>query len=418
MDNISKLAHLLTSAPKTIELIPGSGEEWLESYPDNIYTPFLFVEGNIGVPEKVLYKTYVAAVTMLGNPRMYLQKLRTNEDVDRRQALGLTSVILLANPGHQSALNIRKTIIFRPDFSIYGMDAIRSELIFTAVLLSAKECAKVSMLWHHRRILLSHLYPTSTKDQFAIKCDKDNVIPLHTDDHFVANADLSVSALQTEFNVVRHACELYPRNYFAWYHRTLCLRSFLTYNSGSLVNLPMIDLKNVLTSELEDVNLWISRHVSDHSAMDYMCRIVDALDEFFPVTPSGRDLVPEDEFPGLRHAIACIRNTLNLVEAFPSHEALWLYLRRNLLMFRKRATANISEDPAVKTQNEMTTEAESLARNILIAARQRCEASSDTGSPNDDNEVHIISRYSLRFLLWLRELVSFTPFILFASGRR
>ena len=76
--------------------------------PNNEHGPFLFVDGHLGVPEKILYKSCLAALHAFTELRS--KRLADQSDVERTQALCMTSVILLTLPDHQTALNFRRKL--------------------------------------------------------------------------------------------------------------------------------------------------------------------------------------------------------------------------------------------------------------------------------------------------------------------
>ena len=149
-----------------MEIVPGDGSEWFSGESQSTsaeHAPFLFVESNLGVPQKVLYKAYVAAVPWFSKAKRALKVLKptasgghisTSSAEDLRYS---SSVLLLANPAHQTALNARKSLVQ------HGLLDAALELRFTAALLHVRTCAKQSLLWHHRRWLLRRLYPTSPR---------------------------------------------------------------------------------------------------------------------------------------------------------------------------------------------------------------------------------------------------------------
>ncbi|KAL5531968.1 hypothetical protein ACEPAF_5531 [Sanghuangporus sanghuang] len=429
MDNIAKLAQLLAVPPKSIDLIPGDGLEWLEGIPDNAHAPFLFVEGNLGVPEKALYKTYMASVEAIGNPSLYRQKaLRTtsrNSD-ESLKALELTSVILLANPAHQSALNLRKTVILNmSSYSMEEEDGLRracfAELEFIASLLSVKQCSKVSMLWHHRRGLLACIFSSEARS-FDANLNRPDRMPF-TDDYFISGVELPASTLQAEYDLTTRACEVYPRNYFAWFHRWLCFQSCLNSytrlcsqcSSKSSRLEPndappaIMNIEDLISSEIANTKVWIERHISDYSAVDYICRIVEALEpNAYPHPRLHSDTLPSSDDDVLselspNHASELLQHALSLVQSYPLHESLWLYLRRTLQMI-----ASFKQMSAALATKHIERRAGELARTICDHAARKCQSRPISKESRSDDviihDAHTIERHALRFLLWQSRL--------------
>ena len=198
----------------------------------------------------------------------------------------LTRVVLLANPAHQTALNSRKRLVQNltvdPHF----------ELDLSSSLLSCRECAKESILWHHRRWLLGVIHeapPTTGADSIP-----ETVPP---------------EALEVEFVRTSAACHVYPRNYHAWAHRRFCAKALVaSQQSGAPSN------SGVLAEEYQRTLKWIESHISDYSAMNYAINLERML--------LGGNLA-EPCLSATEHA------TL-LLQSYPDHESLWMYLRSSV----------------------------------------------------------------------------------------
>lgn len=200
----------------------------------------------------------------------------------------LTRVVLLANPAHQTALNSRKMLV-----QGHAVDP-HWELKFSASLLSCRECAKESILWHHRRWLL---YVT-------------HEVPITAGPESILEA-VSPDVLETEFACASTACHLYPRNYHAWAHRRFCAEALI----ASLKSDVPSD-SSVLTKEYQRTLKWIESHILDYSAMNYAIN-------FEKMLPGG-DLT-EVFLPTKEHATS-------LLGSYPNHESLWMYLRGSVAL--------------------------------------------------------------------------------------
>ncbi|THH08005.1 hypothetical protein EW145_g3003 [Phellinidium pouzarii] len=384
MDNVQRLSELLARAPKSIEIIPGDGHEWLELVPENEHTPFLFVEENLGVPEKILYGSYMLSIKILGEPRNSIQTPDS-----RKTASILTRVILLANPAHQSVLNIRRTILFDTNLEI-DVTILENELVFIASLLSVKHCAKVSALWNYRRVLLRSIVSGESTESGIAGFQNLSF----TDDAFLSTIHISAASLRSELDLVARACDIYPRNYYAWHHRTLCIRTCAAGARAQRISSPftseselkpgtharqILDLESLLMDEFAATKRWVEQHVSDYSAVDHLCHVVEALESLVLNT----DTADDHDYAG-----ECRQHALSLTKLYPTHETLWLYLRK-MLAFRS------IREKGETTQNQFPGEADIVAKIVLMAARQRCENSDVT-----DPEIHVGARHALRFLLW------------------
>jgi len=268
---------------QSVEILPGDIAGWVpESTPTY---PFLFAEDNLGVPQKVLYKAYLVAVrayfALRNESRKSAPSPQQSNQLDR-----LTRVVLLANPAHQTALNSRKRLVQNLTVDPH------CELNLSASLLSCRECAKESILWHHRRWLLGVIHevpPTAGADSIPETVPPD--------------------ALGAEFVRASAACHLYTRNYHAWAHRLFCAKALVaSQQSGVPSNL------GVLAKEYQRTLKWVESHISDYSAMNYVANIEKML--------LGGNLA-EPRLPAEEHATLLLRS-------YPDHESLWMYLRSSV----------------------------------------------------------------------------------------
>lgn len=265
---------------QSIEILPGEIAGWVpESTPTY---PFLFAEGNLGVPQKVLYPAYMVAIRayfgLRNETRGSTPSLRRSDLLDR-----LTRVILLTNPAHQTALNSRKKLVQN-----HVIDP-RWELDFSAGLLSCRECAKESILWHHRRWLLCVIHETS------ISASADSI-----------PGRVSPDVLETEFACISTACHLYPRNYHAWAHRRFCVEALIASLKSDAS-----PSSSILAKEYQRTLKWVEAHVSDYSAMNYAINV----EKMLPCgSPSAVSVSTKE------HATLLLRS-------YPDHESLWMYLR-------------------------------------------------------------------------------------------
>lgn len=265
----------------------------LPALDENPHAPFVFIDGHLGLPQKALYQAYLLACRAFRAAR---------QASDFAALLRASSVLLLANPAHSTALNARKRLVTS------GQRDARQELDFTAVLLSEQQACKSSLLWHHRRWLLRQLH--STHPDISVDGLDSCVVP--------------IAELRVELALTAQACEAYRRNYFAWNHRLHCARNFRPHGVNGHDN-----VVELVDGELATVHGWIDRHVSDHTAMHYACELVTVYEDV-----SGS---PARMQRTLQHAVSA-------VAAFPNHEALWCYLRRICCMLSRRSEANVQAD--------------------------------------------------------------------------
>lgn len=271
------------------------------------------------------------------------RKSATISDTTVKKLAISSAVILLANPAHQTALNARKRLVTHE-----RMD-IEKELAFTAAIMSTKDGAKQSILWHHRSWLLQKLpaasvAPSSSKRPPVVRGSKQANLqttlswskvslsvknPLPRDGLY--GAKLSPERLKRELELIAQATEAYPRNYHAWAYRRQCLANALASRDPKAPDCPFTVL---VVAELSFIRRWIELHISDHSAVHYL----GALHAAFGARPNANsgDLSavkqgyghdepqpiswPENTSPSLTHAGS-------LLGVYPDHPSLWMYLR-------------------------------------------------------------------------------------------
>jgi protein prenyltransferase alpha subunit repeat containing protein 1 len=283
----------------SIEILPGGWQEWTAQAPDiHEGFPFVYKDGHLGVPLKVLYRIYLAALSLFNN-------------AERSTALELSSVILLANPSHQTILNARKKFI-----QSHLLDP-EKELRLTELLIrGSKECAKQSIVWDHRRWIFKFQYQTVRGAQAAAIRDFPG---WSTSEEAAAFPMIPLATLKEECELTRQACELYPRNYHAWtyWHWVMNVARSLAYDQ-------------LMEDEVAAVRNWIDRHVSDYSAVHHLCNLANLIGR--PQSSQAKTTTLTDD--SREHA-------LSLVREYPSHEALWLYLRNTLILSSPKGTHEI-----------------------------------------------------------------------------
>jgi protein prenyltransferase alpha subunit repeat containing protein 1 len=239
-------------------------------------------------------------------------------------------VILLANPGHQTSLNTRKRLIQKG-----RLDAEKELTIIAAMLGGVRDCSKQSILWHHRQWLFHHLYG---KDIHALSANLVFHIPVHV--------------IQKELDIISPACELYPRNYYAWSHWQFCLRALV--DPITAFNLPTADDLSeralLILQEYGRLRRWIECHISDHTAVHHLCMLVlcihdPNLRKVLSTTPSNAEDTGVMVGP-----VACLDHARSLVTSYPDHETLWMYLRG---AFHLRGHKDYSEVLSAVTHNAL-----------------------------------------------------------------
>ncbi|KAF7965435.1 hypothetical protein HWV62_43523 [Athelia sp. TMB] len=293
-NDVVRLADLLTCRSKTVEIVPGDYSTYAPvETNDEVASglkPFLLAEGNLGVPKKILYRLYLQALQIFADSRASPDAASSGQTPRTRGLAASSAVILLANPAHLTALNARKRLLEA------GILQFGAELKYTEVLLSSRNCSNQSILWHHRQWLLNRI---------RIK---------QKDDLSMTNMDLwgVDTSLEAELVISARACEMYPRNYFAWAHRYFCINEVISFTtvtkSPSLVEMSAA----VISREIASIKHWLETHVSDASAVHHLTSIIERSSAILDITIYADDMQ--------EHAVS-------LLKSYPEHETMWLYMR-------------------------------------------------------------------------------------------
>lgn len=277
------------------ELPPGSPKPSLDF-------PFVFVEGNLGIPKKILFAIYTAAISLPWR------------NSGTKEANAASSVIILLNPAHQTALNTRKRLI-QDGF----LDPERELILTELVARGSPECAKQSMVWDHRRWCFKQIYgtmgPSAARpfQQCWVGSAEMQLFP-----------KISPNAIRHELDATHRTCEIYPRNYHSWTHlhflMDVCYASI--YLSDNLDS--HREFLGIITEECAHLRRWVEQHVSDYSAVHQLCQLQCLIDHLKTI-----GVIAEDAIGNLT-SLKLVDDVVSLVTALPSHEALWMYLRVSL----------------------------------------------------------------------------------------
>jgi protein prenyltransferase alpha subunit repeat containing protein 1 len=233
----------------------------------------------------------------------YASKRFFDLDLDSPLELDHTSsLVLLVNPAHQTALNRRKDLVL----SGYLSNA-DDELRITAVLQSIPDGAKSSILWHHRRWVLNHLHPL--------------VSNAHTAPDSLSCVSLSLHQFATELEVASIACETYPRNYHAWLHKCKVIEALAVSCKTSTNTKSEAFFRTIEDSGVKHVGI----HIKDYSSMHYICRVFDTTMKCGLKEQSRSDETKERSYRPVEHA-------KELLVVYPTYESLWYYLRVAILV--------------------------------------------------------------------------------------
>lgn len=310
--------HRHLSCRTSIEIIPGDWNDWAsptiarDTGPSASF-PFLLVDGNLGVPHRVAYRLYLTASSF---PRF--KEFTIMDEKGMASVVQKTAIVLLINPAHQTALNIRKHLIGQ------GRCPVDNELRLIDLLVrGVKVCAKESALWAHRRWCLHFLYgPVSNHTSNTSTL----AAPFPTLAQTPLTPFLPPEAASREFSVVRQAVTLYPRSYHAWSHWRYSFDICCALvSSSSASNELRHAYSQVILGEFKELNKWIGTHTSDTSAVHHL---VTSLPTIWSLTSSNT--FSADVCQSLREESASSKlagEAWHLLSTFlPYRETGWIYL--------------------------------------------------------------------------------------------
>ncbi|KAF9501426.1 hypothetical protein BDN71DRAFT_1438997 [Pleurotus eryngii] len=342
MENIHDLGKAISSHPyahfgdyeilltpgycrQSIEIIPGDLDIWRAP---NLTTPFLLVDGHLGVPQKLLYKLYVTAQTIF-----YSTRREQRTPTIYSELVDITAIILLANPAHQTALHERKKLV--------EARVIRAcdELELLGLLQATKSHAKESILWAHRRWLLNEVEDSGIGQ---ISCD----------------------ILRQEFTAVFRAAEVYPRNYYAWSHWRFCVDAVLDTLTVGITD----DHLHLLLEQYDQLCLWTEQHISDYSAAHHLTNLVALVCRL----NGGLGASTESR---ISPALA-FDHVTTLLSRYPSRESLWTCVRTIVQLESDESTRK----KMIESQRQLSSANNSWSRLSLAWISQLPTASDARGT--------------------------------------
>lgn len=346
----------------------------------------------------------------------------------------VTRTILLQNPEHVRALNIRRKLIlshFQPEqpqsqgiapasvspSSFTPCETaviIKRELHLVQLILEIAANAKMGTLWSYRRWLLSILYRSTTLPSAgAYRCSR-SVFHYSTHSHLA----LELNDLVREIDLVSDCAAKYPRNYQAWSHRSWLLKPcFLERPSPSppsLMSFPTSnsDARQVRRKEVEEVLHHVSINITDHTAVHHLISMVRLFQQ--SVSGVSTNALPRDLHSELCSYLRQLQDTsLDNVRRYPHRETPWLFLRGAVWLSEQqdeRGRGTTITDPsrfsdlALATAKELASDLEKVSDGARAPQRTSNAASEDR---NDKVRVIWSEEEANKGLAYARRTLSF-----------
>ncbi|KAJ3513416.1 hypothetical protein NLJ89_g2956 [Agrocybe chaxingu] len=352
VDLVYELFATLKGLPASIEILPGGLEEWERfELPSDAPTPcatfpFVFVEGNLGIPKTILHALYMAAMST-----PWRSSNSTLDKLTAEKSNAATLVILLVNPAHQTALNHRKRLIQEGH-----IEAEKELALFELLSRGSPEVGKASMIWHHRRWCFCRVYDVFTATTSEPACRSRNKSPSSTEQYWPwpksepgmeSLPKIPPSTVRRELKLIQHTCETYPRNYHAWAHwhfiMNVCFTSFLVSLSRSHNDFPDdkrdSEFLATIIEEYARLRHWVELHVSDYSAMHQLRQCEKLVDHLV-----GAGHIAEESLIKQLPLSGLVDHSLSLLASYPEHESIWMYLRMSLESSSSETRSAVLED--------------------------------------------------------------------------
>ncbi|RYO78907.1 hypothetical protein DL766_002997 [Monosporascus sp. MC13-8B] len=310
------ISRILTELPANNELL--EIEVFGEDHPLEPGVNFLQDGAAVAIPKLRIAQAFFVARRILYEYLMDGSR-SLNDQVTRA-----TSTVLLMDPEHLTASNVRKRAVLSL-LKDQGSDpslVLKGEMQFVDSLLTSHlhRHTKSPTLWGHRRWLVQE---------------------------FMAHG-IPMDQGKDMTNVIMVAAERHPRNYYAWDHARWLFRHPARWG---------ISPESIATVA-DDVKRWCFKHPSDTSGWSFLMSFIER--------------IPDEELrPSIGEAI--LSETLELTDIFRwTNESVWVFLR-TLVAKNYNNQRDIESFAAINDKLTSLAEAETYSRKILGTARNWCE---------------------------------------------
>ena len=216
-------------------------------------SPVILVDdSSIGVPKKVLVGAFITA------RQIVYRFLGSCPAMDNDDVLLATFVVLLFDPEHLTAANLRKRVLLEGRKVVEDgyrdqlmPQATKRELVAIETLLTSPlhRHTKSPNLWYHRRWVLRRWLTFNLRgEEISLRPDADW---------------LWQHVYRPELLIIMKAGEQHPRNYYAWFHARWVIESFQTGADRAA-------LASSLTDSMTLILEWCLKHESDTSGWSFL----------------------------------------------------------------------------------------------------------------------------------------------------
>mmetsp|Transcript_4109 Transcript_4109/g.11309 ORF Transcript_4109/g.11309 Transcript_4109/m.11309 type:complete len:465 (-) Transcript_4109:64-1458(-) len=334
--------------------------------------------------------------------RAHRQHTGNDPDDDKEQALSsqiidATTCLLVLCPDHATAWSDRKRALSlmerqckcgRSEDRSSGALCFVSELNFLDILFS--QHSKAPNSWTHRKWICRKIVNGLTFSASNERSTRGNWETLQT-------------WAGREIDVCTRVAEKFPKNYYAWTHRSFVVQLVITScfaNGCPRIIEPVTDF---LSEELTFSKSWLSTHISDHSAVHYGSETLRKIFAWYR-SISCADVATNRKNACRRSCLAEAKLALSgagdLCSRYASHEAIWIWRRlcatvvieilSSVLGYGHVSPANVDAELRDFVQNE-----------VLLLSEEKIENSLDCRDLRDGNEDRSMRVHSLTYILWV-----------------
>ncbi|KAI9771340.1 MAG: hypothetical protein M1840_002310 [Geoglossum simile] len=233
-----------------IEILPSDFPKFSRSEGSS---PLILVDdSSIGVPRKALVSAFITARQIL------YRCLGAGPAMDSDDVFLATFVVLLFDPEHLTAANLRKRVLLGGWKAVEDRNgnqlmpqATKRELVAIETLLTSPlhRHTKSPTLWYHRRwVLRRRLALTLWDEEMPQRPDADW---------------LWRHVYRPELLMIMKAGEQHPRNYYAWFHARWVIESFRTSTDRVAIASGLADSMTLMQE-------WCLKHESDTSGWSFL----------------------------------------------------------------------------------------------------------------------------------------------------
>ena len=294
-----------------------------------------------------------------------------NDSID--DLMDCISCLLLLCPDHATAWADRRRFLLKR-VSALEKDSLtacallfwRAELEYMNMLFT--QHSKAPNAWGHRRWVCRQILAI-----LSLENRNNDTLPedWHPSENLIQWATLEIAVCSV-------IAENYPKNYYAWTHRSFIIRTLTNVLSTIDGANGRDNIKAVLETEANGTEPWLHRHVSDHSAAHYGG---EALSLWLNVGGGCNDTI-EWKIGILKEKL---QESRRLIEKFPSHEVIWTWRRICSRLFLAYYLSFTKEEAVSFLKEEI-----SFASSFF-----------DESSSIDEQERDMQRHFSLAYIVWI-----------------